>query len=340
MATTRELKTVNIGGNAYNYVKYIKTDGLEEENNLTYYSTTYLTVKLPDNYAELFDGIHGYTREVLYEPTTKHTGIDTLTILTTVRGGERGLFILFEQDGSIVQEILSLEEAYLEYLISFIRNNNLILGNVSIENSLQFIGGAKYGGYLEDYDSPLHVNQSGLFYNNKPILHGETIIINGIQHVKDLFDEESSKLIEEYDIKALKVAVLDELLAFDIVSDEAFIKVNGEELTKADGLKKNEPGTYGHLSVNEVYEKVLAEALYDYTKNLDEVKRDIAKNNPNEYEEVIKMYKNLVNYDKNIRLITKQVDEEFKEGFSPRLARWEINNILASDKITMTRINH
>src|SRR5699024_6471018 len=139
--------------------------------------------------------------------------------------------------GNIVESVASLEEVFLPHAIDFIVGSESVIGKVELKNSLSFVGDAKYGKYMVNYEEPTSVNHSGIKIGEEDVLFGETFTIKGLTKISHMLDGQFLKIVEEVGIDALRVNVWDKVGAFDTVSSEYLLKEDGDIYTIFDDLR-------------------------------------------------------------------------------------------------------
>lgn len=265
---TREIKKLEVNDKEYAYLELKTGDGV------IYYNTTFIQVPITDKYREMFEGIGGFTRDVLYN-SIKELDVNQLTIISkTTEQYTMVTSFIFEKDKKEVHLVTTVEDLFLGHVIDLLNKNEDIVGKINIQNSLNYMGDTVYGGYLEDYKKPLTEYQSGLFYKGKPILFGETFLLKGLKDTQHIFKGSMLQAIREGGVESLHVQVLDKVGGYNIVTKETMLKGDGSVYTYLDydKLQGTEP-----LTTQEVVDK-----------NLEEHKKIFkSKNEEQSYQEVM-----------------------------------------------------
>lgn len=224
----RELKIITIQNKPYNYIE------CETSNNNTYYDTTFIQVPIDDNYKDMFEGVGGFSRDVLYN-SIKDLDVDQLTILSipTKQYSMLTQFI-FEKDGLEVHHVTTVEDLFLGHVVDFLTDNVHIVGEINVQNSLYYLHDDKYMKYFEHYHQPTSSQQSGLYYGEEPILFGESYSIKGLTNNQDTLQGDLLRVVKGGGVDGLYVQVNDSVGGFNIVTQEILIKKDGTIFTYLD----------------------------------------------------------------------------------------------------------
>lgn len=331
--TNKELKTLNVGGKDLNYIEYTTTGGV------TFFSTTFMSFGIPSNYEDLFGGIGGTSREVLLN-TVQEYEADTLTILSEVRGGENGVFFLYEKEGEIKYDPVMIDFVFLQYVVKFVIKNETILGKVKVENSLQYLNDSKYGKYLEKYDEPVHVEQSGLFFGGEPILFGDTFLIKGLTGMENFFKGDLATIVAS-GVDTLQVKVNNEVGGWDTVSENSLLKEDGSLYTYMDFERDTNSEVKG-FSDEEILNYYIKMSMESTDKRLANKRNALVESGeytPEEVEEEMVKHKAIINYDKQLGKVKKRDKKELEERFPVILTRSGLNTVLKREEVRFERVD-
>lgn len=334
MVTKKEIKTITVKGHNYDYIESAT------KNGVIYFTTTFIQFQIPKNYSEAFENVGGYTREMLYTQM-KDLDVNMMTIISTVtENGLHATYFLFEKDNVEVERVVSVEEVFLPHAIDYLIEHKDIVGEIKIENSLNYIEDEKYGKYMEKYEQPKNVNQSGLKLGKEDILFGEKFIIRGLNKVKHMLDGQFLQVVEEEGLDALQVNVLNKIGAFDIVSSEYLLKANGEVYTVFDSLRfsMNKDKV---MSDEEIFEAEVIDELEGVHKR---IAKHMDKLKSSEYctdeqlEEELQNFKKRIDYVGREKRIRESLEKALNEPFTLLFDRRGLNTLLSCPELTVEKL--
>lgn len=334
MVTKKEIKTITVNGHNYDYIESAT------KNGVVYFTTTFIQFNIPDNYSEAFENVGGYTREMLYTQM-KDLDVNMMTIISTVtENGLHATYFLFEKDNVEVERVVSVEEVFLPHAIDYLIEHKEIVGEIKIENSLNYIEDEKYGKYMENYEQPKNINQSGLKLGEEDILLGEKFIIKDLNKVKHMLDGQFLQVVEEEDLDTLQVNVWDKIGAFDIVSSEYLLKSDGEVYTVFDSLRfsMNKDKV---MSDKEIFESEVIDELEGVhkriAKHMDKLKSS-EDYTDEQLEEELQNFKKRIDYVGREKRIRESLEKDLNEPFTLLFDRRGLNTLLSSPELTVERI--
>lgn len=334
MVTKKEIKTITVKGHNYDYIESAT------KNGVIYFTTTFIQFQIPKNYSEAFENVGGYTREMLYTQM-KDLDVNMMTIISTVtENGLHATYFLFEKDNVEVERVVSVEEVFLPHAIDYLIEHKDVVGEIKIENSLNYIEDEKYGKYMEKYEQPKNVNQSGLKLGEDDILLGEKFIIKDLNKVKHMLDGQFLQVVEEEGLDALQVNVWDKIGAFDIVSSEYLLKSDGEVYTVFDSLRFS-MNKEKVMSDEEIFEAEVIDELEGVhkriAKHMDKLKAS-GDYTEEQLAEELQKFKKRIDYVGREKRIRESLDKGLNEPFTLLFDRRGLNTLLSCPEITVEKL--